>query len=66
MVDGPEDGRSFDDDDSFASKYCYVLEIVMSKEATDDSYWYDIGVKVEKRVKTRLQLLVFVLFQFAC
>ena len=46
VVDGPEDGRSFDDDDSFVSKYCYVLEIVMSKEATDDSYWYDIGVKL--------------------
>ena len=45
VVDGPEEDRGFNHDD-FVHKYCYVLEIEVSKEAPDDTYWYEIGVKV--------------------
>ena len=65
VVDGPEEDRGFNHDD-FVHKYCYVLEIEMSKEATDDSYWYENGVKVCERVVMRWQLLAFVIFQIVC
>ena len=65
VVDGPEEDRGFYHDD-LVHKYCYVLEIEMSKEATDDSYWYENGVKVCERVVMRWQLLAFVIFQIVC
>ena len=65
VVDGPEEDRGFYHDD-LVHKYCYVLEIEMSKEATDDSYWYENGVKVCERVVMRWQLLAFVIFQTVC
>ena len=45
VVDGPEEDRGFNHDD-IVHKCCYVLEIEVSKEAPDDTYWYEIGVKV--------------------
>ena len=65
VVDGPEEDRGFNHDD-FVHKYCYVLEIEMSKEAPDDTYWYEIGDKACERVVMGLQLLAFVIFQIVC